>query len=163
MQKSPFPLKNAKFSLDFVQKSPFLFENAKSSLDFVQKSAFPLKNAKSSLDFVQKSPFPLKNAKSSLDFVQKSPFLFENAKSSLDFVQKSPFPLKNAKFCEIKKHRQAFYLLENLTVFWVLPLPRNAGSRTRTGTRSPPSDFESDASAIPPRRHTFATKSLYHK
>ena len=28
-----------------------------------------------------------------------------------------------------------------------------AGSRTRTGTRSPPVDFESTASAIPPRRH----------
>ena len=27
-----------------------------------------------------------------------------------------------------------------------------AGSRTRTGTRSPPVDFESTASAIPPRR-----------
>lgn len=29
-----------------------------------------------------------------------------------------------------------------------------AGSRTRTGTRSPPVDFESTASAIPPRRRS---------
>lgn len=37
---------------------------------------------------------------------------------------------------------------------------KDAGSRTRTGTRLPPSDFESDASAIPPRRHIYATKLL---
>ena len=47
MQKSSFPLKNAKSFLDFVQKSPFLFENAKFSLDFVQKSPFLFENAKS--------------------------------------------------------------------------------------------------------------------
>ncbi len=40
---------------------------------------------------------------------------------------------------------------------------KDAGSRTRTGTRLPPSDFESDASAIPPRRLAFATRILYHK
>ena len=40
---------------------------------------------------------------------------------------------------------------------------KDAGSRTRTGTRSPPSDFESDASAIPPRRPAYATKAFYHR
>ncbi len=40
--------------------------------------------------------------------------------------------------------RQSFLLGENERF---LPLPRNAGGRTRTGTELPPSDFESDASA----------------
>ena len=34
--------------------------------------------------------------------------------------------------------------------------PANAGGETRTRTKLPPSDFESDASAIPPhQQHTY--------
>ena len=36
-----------------------------------------------------------------------------------------------------------------------------AGSRTRTGTRSPPVDFESTASAIPPRRRVVSNDKNY--
>ena len=36
-----------------------------------------------------------------------------------------------------------------------------AGSRTRTGTRSPPVDFESTASAIPPRRQAVIANNYY--
>ena len=54
------------------------------------------------------------------------------------------------------------------TAPFVCSFQYNAGGRTWTGTRLPPSDFESDASAIPPRRQSCdrispsRSRTIYH-